>query len=106
MGTTDCQRCGAPCRTAATRNPDARVLRHSTDVGVCAGCAITEFIHSVPTLKMVVDRMGTSSLLNAVVQEQVGRVLAAGNSDADLSEIDWPTVVANWDLPMNRRRKR
>jgi len=43
-------------------------------------------------------------LLNPTMQEQFGHIMVAGNCDAKLEEIDWPTVVKQWDLPIPKKR--
>lgn len=98
---TACRRCGLPCRVASERHEDARVLRKSlTPDGVCANCAITGFLRDTTPLNVILDRQGPDVLLLPTVQAQIGRILDAGNSDADLSEIDWNAVIAAWDLPV------
>ncbi len=43
-------------------------------------------------------------LLAPYMQEQVGRIMEAGNCDAKLEEIDWQIVVNQWELPFPKRR--
>lgn len=99
--TTRCRRCDAECHFTGDRNPEARVMRRSAvPEGLCANCAMTSFIQNMEPLPTVIERQGGPEvLLNPTVQAQVAAVLAAGNADAHPSEIDWPTLVANWDLP-------
>jgi hypothetical protein len=96
-----CLRCNAKCQFTGERNPEARVMRRSAvPEGLCANCAITSFIQGTKLLPMVIEKQGGPDvLLNPAVQAQVAAVLDAGNADAHPSEINWPTVVANWNLP-------
>lgn len=100
QGARACLRCSVPCSPSRPPGEDARVLRRSLGDGLCANCAITDFLRRMSPLDVVLERQGPEVLLVPSIQAQVGRVLVAGNSDASLAEIDWPTVVANWDLPV------
>lgn len=63
-------------------------------------CAITVFLKKTIPLDAVIEAQGPQVLLVAAIQEQVGRVLAAAQADASPSEIDWATVVTQWELPL------
>ena len=106
--TTNCQRCGRLCRPGAG-NPDSRPFRRASK-GLCANCAITEFLKTTEPLASMFDgTWGNSSkevLLAPHMQEQVGRIMVAGHCDANLEEIDWPTVVKQWDLPIPKKRRK
>lgn len=95
---TRCQRCSAPCRVNPDRNPDARLMRRSTSEGLCANCAMTDFLKTMEPLSTVISTKGPEILLNPAVQRQVAAVLAAGEADAEPSEIDWTAVVGQWDF--------
>lgn len=100
-----CSRCGRLLQVKPTRTLEARVLRASAEPitdGYCADCAITAFIkdRSQSMLADLMDRHGLEVLRALHIQQQWGRILRAGNADADASEIDWERVIANWDLPL------
>jgi hypothetical protein len=40
------------------------------------------------------------------MQQHFVQIMRAGNAEADPEEIDWPTIVGNWDLPFPTRIKR
>lgn len=92
-----CQRCGEPLRVNPERNPEARLLRHA-DEGVCAGCAMTAFLKATEPLASIIAAKGPDVLLAPAVHATVGGLLAAGNSDAAPSEINWRRVVEQWEL--------
>lgn len=93
-----CSRCGTPCVMRETSHPDARLLRRADKAsGVCASCAITQFIKS-SSLMIGIERNGVDTLLHRDVQEVFTSLLCAGNSDSDGSDIDWQRVVDNWSL--------
>lgn len=98
-----CKRCGHLCKVAATRNPNARIMRHAKrSEGYCANCALTGWLrdkHYEP-LPTLLARSGPQVLLSRPVQVQVYSVLRSAKADAKPEEIDWQAVVANWDLPL------
>jgi hypothetical protein len=93
-----CQRCGLPLRFTGPGDPQARVLRRSAvPEGYCASCATACLLrHMEPFASMIRD---PSVLLDPRVAVQFAAVLEAGGSDARPDEVDWRSVVANWDLP-------
>jgi hypothetical protein len=105
MTMSRCTRCGAPVQYSG-RPPgqDARLLRLAkTPVGHCAACAMTNWLQNSEAgrspLRGIIDAKGPAILLDERVIEQMARVLQAGCADADPREIDWVSVVVNWDLP-------
>lgn len=102
---TNCERCGKLCQTDTPINPDARLLKRSIAIGLCADCAITEFIKKNDVLNEILERKGVSQLLDPRSIEQFGKVIIAGNADTNPNEIDWNIVVKNWDLPFKKKRK-
>jgi hypothetical protein len=68
------------------------------------GCAASNWLqHVEPVCHLTRD---PSVLLVPAMQEQFGRILAAGHSDAELPEIDWRSVVDNWNLPFAEAKGR
>lgn len=98
--TTSCLRCGARCQRRGDPGEHARILRRAVGEGLCASCAITVFLKKTTPLDVVIEAQGPACLLVPAIQAQVARVLAAGQSDASPLEIDWPTVVGQWELPL------
>lgn len=92
-----CDRCGVPLKVNPDRNENARLLRHSLTAGVCANCAVTAFLKGMEPLATILATRGPAILLNPAAQAQFGAALKAGGADADSAEIDWQTVVEQWD---------
>lgn len=103
----NCQRCGRLCRPGQG-NPESRPFRRSTK-GLCVNCAITEFFKTTEPMTSLLEGLMYKTdkriLLSPAIQEQVGNIMKAGNCDASLEEIDWQTVVDQWDLPLPRRKR-
>jgi hypothetical protein len=103
---TSCTRCGQALQFTGNRNPNARLLRRSAvPVGYCAACAMANFLQHTEPINMVIARRGPSCLLEPGVVDQMARMLEAGCADAKPQEIDWVSVVINWDLPFTETRK-
>ncbi|MCE2968028.1 MAG: hypothetical protein ACK55O_14355 [Phycisphaerales bacterium] len=103
----NCDRCAVRCRIAATSNDQARLLKHAKDRGFCPNCAITawlrRFIES-PHMKAALacnpsGEKPPECFRLPHLQEQIGRVLAAGQADLPAEALDWDEIIANWDLP-------
>jgi hypothetical protein len=59
------------------------------------------------SLRYVIDRKGgPMCLLDRRAIDQMANVLASGFADAKPQEIDWVSVVINWDLPFAKVAKR
>lgn len=104
-----CPRCSQPCRISDREsNPNARPLRLAKTVknGYCPNCAITHFIQTTETLAAGIARNGAKALLLPHIQKGFEAMFIAGDSDADISEIDWQSVVENWDLPFPKKGKK
>lgn len=100
-----CNRCGTPVQFTGPGTPEARLLRRSSvPDGYCASCAAACWLQGTePVCHLISD---PSVLLVPAVQEQFGRILASGHSDAELPEVDWRSVVEHWNLPFDRSRRR
>jgi len=105
---TACTRCGAPLQfTGTPPGEEARLRRSKTPVGHCAACAMTNWLkhdHMSDSLRHVIEAKGPAILLDRRSVEQMANVLAAGCADAKPQEIDWVSVVVNWDLPFAKAR--
>lgn len=105
---TYCRRCGCPGRPGKG-NPESRPIRRAAE-GLCINCAMTEFFKTTEPIRSLMNgffgNLGQEALLSPSIQEQVGCLLEAGNCDAGLEEIDWPTVVSQWDLPFPKSKRK
>jgi hypothetical protein len=102
---TYCTRCGQVLQFTGQRNPDARLLRRSAvPVGHCASCAMANYLQHTEPLATVLAAKGPSILLDRGVVDQMAKLLEAGCADAKPQEIDWVSVVINWDLPLHTGR--
>jgi len=103
-----CLRCGVRCRRQPG-NPEARLLKHTTDNGYCVNCATTRWFQG---LAIVNDRGRGEKPFDPEcfrlphVQSQFSAIMAAGNADAKPAEIDWLEVIANWHLPFPKEKRK
>lgn len=95
---TFCRRCGKTCQSG-TGNPNARIFRRANK-GLCADCAITQFLKSTESLSWAMEKIGAKALYNPDIQRQIAAIMTAGNSDASPGEINWQRVIELWDLPV------
>lgn len=102
-----CARCGRLCILGSRPNPDGRLMTFATkeDAGLCADCAATAFLKSSSTIAYGIDKNGTEILLSRQAQEQFGAIMIAGDADAKPEELNWQSIVDNWDKPIPKRRK-
>ena len=96
--TTVCVRCGSQCRPAVSQNPDARLFKR-TSQGLCADCAVTQFLLSVEILRLGIERYGLEVLMNPGIQDQFVNVMRSGRSEMSPDEINWKRVIVNWNEP-------
>ena len=97
-----CPRCYQPCQISdEPSKPDAQPLKRTKDIqkGLCPNCALTGFIKSVETMGYGIAKNGVEMFRNPLVQKGFADLFKAGNSDANISEINWNVVIENWDLP-------
>lgn len=93
-----CARCGDICRSAKSQNPDARVFKHA-EKGLCANCVVTQFLLSVETLRLGIEKNGINVLLNPMIQKQFESVMYSGGSEMLPDEINWNLIVRRWKDP-------
>ncbi len=93
-----CVRCGNKCRTAKSQNPEARPFKWAFH-GLCADCAVTQFLLSVEILRLVIEKCGIDILLNPLIQNQFVKIMCAGKSEMLPDEINWRRVTFNWSKP-------
>jgi hypothetical protein len=97
-----CRRCGVPMRLGRPGKEDAPWLRLAkVPEGVCANCAMTEFLVNTYPVNMIVDERGPEMLLQPAVREAFVSSGVIQSSDMHIDEVNWQTVVANWALPVH-----
>ena len=98
---TNCDRCGAPCRVADRRNPDSKPFRLSEKPkGVCANCVMTQFLYNTYPINLQIDEAGPEMLLKPGIREAFLSCGILDRCDLNINEVNWATVVANWQLPV------
>jgi len=102
MTPTQCQRCSKECQ-AGVGNPEARLLKRA-DRGLCADCALTVFLKNETPFEYAVQNNGIEILRDTNVRLQIAQLLLTGKSDASIEEIDMNRVIANWNLPVPKKR--
>lgn len=100
---SSCIRCNQPCRPGKNINPEARPFRLAQR-GLCENCVVTQFLLSddVEPLRNGILRNGIEVLRTLAVQEQFAAILKVGDSELLAEQIDWNTVVEQWDIPFPR----
>lgn len=110
--TAPCPRCGALCRIPdAKPSEEARIARYGTREGVergtamCLACAFSGWLQQSP----LADLITVEKLRDPRVQRHMRELYdsAPGHNDGSSAEIDWAALIANWDLPFPKpKRKR
>jgi len=95
-----CVRCGRPCRPGNSKNPNARPFRLSKK-GLCGECAVTQFLlcDDMEPVRIGVLRNGVEVLREPAIQQQFAAILRVGGSELPAEDINWETVIEQWDLP-------
>lgn len=104
LAIVNCPRCGQLCKERTPTEANARPLRRSNlaNGGMCINCAFSDFLRQINTFEYApIEAMRVPH-----IQEQFARVFKVGNSEADISEIDFETVIANWDLPFLKKPRK
>ena len=107
---TNCSRCKKLCRASGNKNTEARLLTRSSSIGLCANCAVTEFLLSLEPIRHGIEKNGVEvTLKNANVRKQFEGVMKVGLADMKIEEIDWETIIPGIGLcrfpKLNERRK-
>ena len=99
-----CVRCGKMCRPAESNNPNARPFRKAKK-GLCENCVVTQFLlcDDLEVLRIGLLRNGIEVLKNPNIQNQFSQILKVGRSELLAENIDWDTVIEQWDLPFPKR---
>ncbi len=99
----NCDRCGALMRLAAKRNEKSMPFKLAkVPKGLCANCVVTEFLYNTYPVNEQLDRSGPQILLVPHMRQAFAPILK--NCDMSVDEIDWPTIVRNWSLPVKTKR--
>ncbi|HIJ71675.1 MAG TPA: hypothetical protein HPP87_09980 [Planctomycetes bacterium] len=102
-----CKRCGARVEADPVVGSQAKYLRRAVGPeGLCIHCAVHDMLRHLYPANMMLARSGAQSLLVPEIQKRFDELLQAAGTDARPGEIDWPTVVHNWDLPFAMPVKR
>jgi NMD protein affecting ribosome stability and mRNA decay len=96
--TTVCVRCGSQCRPAVSQDTEARPFKWALH-GLCADCAVTQFLLSMEILRLEIEKCGIDILLNPLIQNQFVKIMHTGKSEMLPDEINWRRVVVNWNEP-------
>lgn len=101
-----CGRCGARCKVEGPGNPDAKMLRRSSEPkGLCVNCATHDWLRNTYPCNMLLASSGPKILLWPAIREQFADILRAGSSDCDPDEINWTLINENWELPFPHKIK-
>jgi len=104
LAIVNCPRCGKLCKESAPTRAVARPLRRSNlaSGGMCINCAFSDFLREIDAFEYA----PLEALRASHIQEQFAKVFKVGNSEADISEIDFETVIVNWDLPFPKKSRK
>ena len=97
----NCPRCNKRCLATETTRPDARPLRKALK-GMCLECCVSALFQDIGENGMghaLPPDFDPNGLRLPHIQRQFARVLEVGMSEANMDEIDWDEVIANWELP-------
>ena len=102
----NCQRCGARCRVAGSRNPDAKMLRRSKEPkGLCVNCAVHDWLRNTYPCNILLAQSGAKALIHPHIQEQFTEIMRIGMADAMPDEICWDLIIENWNMPFPHKIK-
>jgi len=102
----NCERCGARCKVAGPRNPNAKMLRRSGEAkGLCVNCAVHDWLRNTYPVNLIFTTLSPDALRLEHIQQQFTEIMRIGFADAQPDEIDWEAIIANWDLPFKNKVK-
>jgi len=101
----ECQRCGERCRRSGPPGKKARMLRFAKGHGLCANCAVHDWLRNTYPPNIILAQSGPKVLLFSHIQEQFAEIMRTGFADAKPDEIDWQKIVDNWELPFPHKMK-
>ena len=101
-----CERCGAACKVTGPQNSKAKMLRRSKEPkGLCVNCAVHDWLRNTYPVNMLMAQSGPKALAFPHVQKQFEEIMRVGMADAVPDEINWDSIVENWDLPFKNKIK-
>ncbi len=94
-----CKRCGDPCQASPKSESKARPFRKSNR-GNCTPCAVVLFFQDEDEGigNALPEDFDPEGLKLPHMLEQFARVLAVGNSELQMEEIDWDAVIRKWNI--------
>lgn len=102
----NCPRCQKRCLAGPDGNQEARPLRRARK-GMCLECCVSGIFQSNSMERGIgfalPKNFDPEGLRLPHIQEQFSRVLQVGMSEANLEDIDWDEVIANWGLPFPKK---
>ena len=102
----NCVRCHRPCQSGNSTDPEARPFRLAKK-GLCPDCVVTHFLlcRDCESLRIGLLIIGIEMLRDPAIQKQFAKILKAGRSELPIDEINWDTVIEQWDLPFPKGYK-
>jgi len=101
----ECLRCGARCRVLGPPGAKAKMLRFARGPGLCANCAVHDWLRNTYPPNILLAQSGPQVLLLPHIQQQFSEIMRIGFADAKPDEIDWQRIVDNWELPFPHEMK-
>ena len=109
--TAPCARCGALCRVTGKKpTEEARIARYATQetinngTAMCIACVLSDWLQSGPLAEMIT----IEKLRDPRVQQRTIDLYndKHGHNDGNATEINWDALIANWDLPFPKAKRR
>jgi hypothetical protein len=74
--------------------------------GLCINCAVHDHLRYLYPANLTLARSAGRTLLHPDAQREFFALAEAYGTDARFEEINWPAIVANWDLPFPTKLRR
>jgi len=81
------------------------MLRFAEGSGLCVNCAVHDWLRNTYPLNILLAQSGPKVLLFEHIQKQFTEIMRIGFADAKPDEIDWQSIVDNWELPFLKKMK-
>ena len=101
----DCKRCGERCGVAGPPGKEAKMLRFAEESGLCANCAVHDWLRNTYPINMQLAEYGPKGLDHPQIQQLFTEIMLTNFADAKPDEIDWDKIIENWDLPFSHKMK-
>jgi hypothetical protein len=99
QGTYPCGRCGRACKVNPVPGSKATMLKRSDRPDLCVNCAVHDQLRNLYPANLMLARSGPKGLALPHIQQLFFGICQMAGTDARFEEIDWPAIIANWDLP-------